>query len=112
MNGWRQEAEITWIYKQSKRSKLKRDSGKGIFEIAPGRREAAVLVLGGPASGSWWPLHLVSMKIQKKNTVTENVHIFRETKCDLYVADPSTRQGGCLMAYKTKILCYKAKIRP
>jgi hypothetical protein len=30
---------------------------------------------GEPPSGSWWPLHRVSMKIQKKKTVTENVYI-------------------------------------
>jgi len=44
----------------------------------PGRSYAAVLwgvfVLGGPPSGSQWPLRRLSMKIQKKKTVTEKVY--------------------------------------
>jgi len=29
----------------------------------------------------WWPLHWVSIKIQKKKTVTKKVHIFTDMDC-------------------------------
>jgi hypothetical protein len=48
----------------------------------------------GPPSESRWPLRRVSIKIQKKKTVTEKVYIFTDKDCDPYVTDPSTRQGG------------------
>jgi hypothetical protein len=64
--------------------------------------------LRGPASGSRWPLRQVSIKIQKEKTVTEKGYTYSQTR-DPSVTDPSTRQGGRPITYKTKIFCYKAK---
>jgi hypothetical protein len=54
----------------------------------------------------------VSIKIQKKKTVTEKVGIFTDKNCDPYMTEPSTLQRRRPMAYKTEIFCYKAKIWP
>jgi hypothetical protein len=56
-----------------------------------------VLVLGGPPSGSRWPLRRVSMKIQNKKLVTEKVYILTDKDCETDVIDLSTHQGGRLM---------------
>jgi hypothetical protein len=51
------------------------------------------------------------MKIQKKKkTVTEKLYVFTDKDYNPYITDPSTRQGGHSMTYKTKIFRYKAKI--
>jgi len=61
---------------------------------APGRRDVAVLVLGVRLLGCGGPCAGLSIKIQKKKTVTKNVYLFTDKDCDLYVTDPSIRQGG------------------